>query len=109
MLSFSTNFKISDIVEHALKSLWNEISKTTTFKKFTLIETFLDWTEIYSEYVYSQWEIVMMMFSKFNRKKLIKKQNISQRDSIPKSSLSVINDQCFVYESFVDGIISKSK
>ena len=43
-------------------------------KKYTLMEEFLGWVGNFSEFIYSQWGVVVLMFSKFSRNKLLKKE-----------------------------------
>ena len=57
-----------------MKCLWEEIKKTNTNKKYILMQKFLDWIDLFDEYLESQWSIVIYMFSKFYRQKLIKKE-----------------------------------
>ena len=44
------------------------------------------------------------MLSKFNRNNLIKKEQGGNKTA----NLTIVNDKCFIYDHFVEGIVTKS-
>ena len=68
-----------------------------------LYEKLLGWVREYTFHIYDQWGTVINLFSNFHRVKAIKKDNTGKNNIIV-----VINDRCYLYDSYINGIISKS-
>ena len=74
VIRFSVEKGAVGIVQKGVRNVWEEITRTNTVKKYLLMEKLLDWVGMFDEWLMEQWAVVVYMFSKFYRNRLVKKE-----------------------------------
>jgi hypothetical protein len=64
-----------------------------------------EWARKFGEHLNEQWKVVMLLISKFYRTKAIKKDNNANKSNL---SIAIIDNRCFLYEAYIEQLISKS-
>lgn len=66
----------------------------------------MEWVKLFDEHLEDKWNIIIYMFSKFYRNKLIKKEYhpASKKDDL----VVIIGDKCYIYEPFLNSLWAKS-
>lgn len=95
---------VGAVVERAVERLWEEIGRATTGKKYLLMEALLEWARKYGERVGAQWKVVLYLISKFHRSKSLRKDHPAKGSL----ALAVVDNKCFLYESYVDALIART-
>lgn len=64
-----------------------------------------EWAKKFGEHLNEQWKVVLLLISKFHRTKAIKKDNNANKNNV---SIFIIDSRCFLYESYIEQLISKT-
>lgn len=62
--------------------------------------------DYFDEYLLEQWNIVVYLFSKFYRNKLIKKEYGA--NSKKDDKMVIMGDKCYLYEPFINNLWARS-
>lgn len=61
------------------------------------------WVREFTPYIYEQWNTIVNSFSMFYRTKAIKKDNTNKNNI-----MVIVQDKCYLYDSYIDSILAKS-
>jgi hypothetical protein len=69
------------------------------------MEAMFEWTRKFGEHLNEQWRVVLFLISKFIRTKAIRKDNNANKNNL---SIAIIDNRCYLYESYIDQLIAKT-
>jgi hypothetical protein len=69
------------------------------------MEAMFEWARKFGEHLNEQWKVVLLLISKFVRSKATKKDNNASKNNL---SIAIAENRCFLYESYIEQLITKT-
>ena len=92
------------VLERGIKKIWDEMQKAPQNKKIMLMEAWFEWVRKYSEHIKEEWKSIINLIGKFNRSKMIKKDQGGRKNA----AIVVQDYKAYLYHSYVEHLISKT-